>query len=360
MSVKAGEAHAMVWRVKLWSWSRLAALPSATMITRQPRVLASRAEDSEHTFVTVPVISTVLMSRAASSAGSGQWPGKNALAAVFSASRSPGCTWNSSQSRPASGPSGRRWSSTIRAPMRRSWVDLLVAPARERHEIEMYPVLDVLGLRHGDEQQRQRPVRREQQSLQVVGSIAVVRVFAEPGQLRPELRQAVGISAVEGDALDAYGHGATFRRRRYLRLRSVSQHQEARKPTSTRVSHLHSTQPIQTARHATAMSLANPAGRSLTTHQTMTGQRAERTELVNRARRPRRGSCQHTRDPPSAGSSRRCGSRRPSSDWSSGVGWPARSVEEHQHEGVFNGHRCTAGNPRHQGRGVFLVEGSAG
>ena len=66
--------------------------------------------------------------------------------------------------------------------------DLLVAPARERDEIKMYPVLDVLGLRHGDEQQRQRPVRREQQSLWVVGSVAVARVFAEPGQLPPELR----------------------------------------------------------------------------------------------------------------------------------------------------------------------------
>jgi hypothetical protein len=127
-------------------------------------------------------------------------------------------------------------------------VDLLIAPARERHETKMHAVLDVLGLRHGDEQQRQRPVRREQQSLRVVGSVAVVRVFAEPGQLQPELRQAVGISAVEGDALDAYGHGATFRRRRHLRLRSVSQLQEARKPTSTRVSHLLSAQPIQTAR----------------------------------------------------------------------------------------------------------------
>src|SRR4029077_20242926 len=113
-------------------------------------------------------------------------------------------------------------------------VNLLVAPARERHKIKMYPGLDVLGLLHGDEKQRQRPVRREQQRLRVVGSVAVARVFAEPGQLQPELRQAVGISAVEGDALDAYGHGATFRRRRHLRLRSVSQLQEARKPTSTR------------------------------------------------------------------------------------------------------------------------------
>jgi hypothetical protein len=33
--------------------------------------------------------------------------------------------------------------------------------------------------------------------------------------LRPVQRQAVGISTVEGDALDAYGHGATFRRRRH-------------------------------------------------------------------------------------------------------------------------------------------------
>src|ERR1035438_6654733 len=65
---------------------------------------------------------------------------------------------------------------------------------------------DVPGLRHGDEQQRQRPVRREQQNLRVVGSVAVARVFAEPGQLPPELRQAVGISTVEGDALDTYGH----------------------------------------------------------------------------------------------------------------------------------------------------------
>src|ERR1035438_1168045 len=55
---------------------------------------------------------------------------------------------------------------------------------------------DVPGLRHGDEQQH----------LRVVGSVAVARVFAEPGQLPPELRQAVGISTVEGDALDTYGH----------------------------------------------------------------------------------------------------------------------------------------------------------
>ena len=62
---------------------RIAALASATMMTRQPRVLASRAEDSQQTFVTVPVIRTVLMPRASSSDGSGQRPGKNAREAVF-------------------------------------------------------------------------------------------------------------------------------------------------------------------------------------------------------------------------------------------------------------------------------------
>ncbi len=41
--------------------------------------------------------------------------------------------------------------------------------------------------------------------------------------------------------------------------------------------------------------LTIPLDDPLTTHQAMTGQRAERTELVNRARRPRRGNCQHTR-----------------------------------------------------------------
>src|ERR1039457_661193 len=56
--------------------------------------------------------------------------------------------------------------------------------------------------------------------------------------------------------------GATFRRWRHLRLRSVSQLQEARKPASTRVSHLLSTQPVQTATDATAVSLTDPAGRS--------------------------------------------------------------------------------------------------
>src|SRR5207253_3254150 len=65
--------------------------------------------------------------------------------------------------------------------------DLLVAPALERHEIKMYAILDVPGLWNGDEQQRQRPVRREQQSLRIIGSVAVVRVFAEPGQPRPEV-----------------------------------------------------------------------------------------------------------------------------------------------------------------------------
>ena len=102
----------------------------------------------------------------------------------------------------------------------------------------MYTVLDALGLRHGDEQQRQRPVRRDQQSLRVTGSIAVAWVFAEPSQLQPELRQVVGISRVEGNALDAYGHRATSQRWRHLRLRLVSQPQEARKPTWTRVPHL--------------------------------------------------------------------------------------------------------------------------
>src|SRR5262249_43104473 len=72
--------------------------------------------------------------------------------------------------------------------------------------------------------------------------------------------RALGVAAPGGDALVVYGHGATFRRRRHLRLRSVSQLQEARKPTSTRVSHLLSTRPIQTARYEPAVSLADPAG----------------------------------------------------------------------------------------------------
>src|ERR1022692_750066 len=89
--------------------------------------------------------------------------------------------------------------------------------------------------------------------------------------------------------------GATFRRWRHLRLRSVSQLQEARKPASTRVSHLLSTQPIQTATDATAVSLTDPAGRSAYDTPGDDRARAETTELVNRARRPRRGSCQRTR-----------------------------------------------------------------
>src|SRR6266567_8489142 len=70
--------------------------------------------------------------------------------------------------------------------------------------------------------------------------------------------------------------GATSRRRRHLRLRSVSQLQEARKPTSTRVSHLLSTQPIQTARDATAVSPTDPAGRSA--YGTPADDRAKSTE----------------------------------------------------------------------------------
>src|SRR5690348_11827509 len=164
-------------------------------------------------------------------------------------------------------------------------VNLLVPPARERHEINMDPVLDVLGLRHRDEEQRQRPVRREQQSLRVAGSVGVARVLAEPGQLHPELRQAVGISTVEGDALDAYGHGATFRRRRHLRLRSVSQLQEARKPTSTRVSHLLSAQSLQTARDPAAVSPTDPLDDPPATHWAVPRHRGMRTSISTHAGR---------------------------------------------------------------------------
>ena len=89
--------------------------------------------------------------------------------------------------------------------------------------------------------------------------------------------------------------GATFRRWRHPRLRSVSQLQEARKPASTWVSHLLSTQPIQTATDATAVSLTDPAGRSAYDRPGDDRARSERTELVHRARRPRRRSCQRTR-----------------------------------------------------------------
>jgi hypothetical protein len=41
---------------------------------------------------------------------------------------------------------------------------------------------------------------------------------------------AAGISAAEGDALDAYGHGATFRRRRHLRLRSARPTHQSEEP----------------------------------------------------------------------------------------------------------------------------------
>jgi hypothetical protein len=47
-------------------------------------VLASRAVDSTHTLVTVPVTRTVSTPRPASTSGSGQRPGKKALDADFS------------------------------------------------------------------------------------------------------------------------------------------------------------------------------------------------------------------------------------------------------------------------------------
>jgi hypothetical protein len=62
-------------------------------------VAASRADDSQHTLVTVPVISTVSMSRSASRSGSGENPGKKALVAVFPTIKSASSTSNSCQSR---------------------------------------------------------------------------------------------------------------------------------------------------------------------------------------------------------------------------------------------------------------------
>ena len=62
------------------------------MTTRWFVIIASRAEDSQHTLVTVPVISTVSKPRAASRAGSSDAPGRNALKRYFRTTSSSGRT----------------------------------------------------------------------------------------------------------------------------------------------------------------------------------------------------------------------------------------------------------------------------
>jgi hypothetical protein len=71
-----------------WASSLTSAVASATRTTRNPKVAASRAEDSQHTLVTVPAMSTVSTPRSPSRAASSDRPGKKALLADFSTSRS--------------------------------------------------------------------------------------------------------------------------------------------------------------------------------------------------------------------------------------------------------------------------------
>ena len=75
------------------------------MITRCPSVLASLAVDSQHTLATVPATSTVSIPRSWSRACRSHRPGKKALAAPLSSTRSVGATSSSRASRARGGPS---------------------------------------------------------------------------------------------------------------------------------------------------------------------------------------------------------------------------------------------------------------
>src|SRR5215831_12045249 len=129
----------------------------------------------------------------------------------------------------------------------------LVGEQRGEHSVHADQVIDQLAY---------RPVRAWGRRGPLVGPDIADQASDRVGCAAELLHQgsALGVTALEGGAVDVYGHGATFRRRRHLRLRSVSQLQEARKPTSTRVSHLLSAQPLQTARDTAAVSPTDPAG----------------------------------------------------------------------------------------------------
>ena len=76
----------------------IAALASLTIIVLKLVIIASRADDSQQTLVTVPVINTVSKPRERSRYGRSQVPGMNALKRYLRTISSSGRTSRSGQS----------------------------------------------------------------------------------------------------------------------------------------------------------------------------------------------------------------------------------------------------------------------
>lgn len=74
-----------------------------------------------------------------------------------------------------------------------------------------------------------------QQSFWVSSALPPPGSLNEPRQLRSELSQAIEVGAVERDALDTYGHGATSHSGSTCCCTRVSQPPEARKRSLSRV-----------------------------------------------------------------------------------------------------------------------------
>src|SRR5215217_6810357 len=89
-------------------------------------------------------------------------------------------------------------------------LDLLVAGPVVGHQVQVDPVLDRLGLGHGDEQQPGLAVRPGQEPLGVARLVGVVGVLLVAGDLAPELDQGIRVGAVEGDVAGTGGHGGSL------------------------------------------------------------------------------------------------------------------------------------------------------
>ena len=111
-------------------------------------------------------------------------------------------------------PSGSRRSSTSDGPELEQSRELVVAAPLGGTQIQVHPVLDLLGVRHLDEQQPGRPVGREDHALLVAGLVGVVGVLGVAEHLRPPDGLRIRVPGVDGDVAEITDHPVRIARDR--------------------------------------------------------------------------------------------------------------------------------------------------
>ena len=108
-------------------------------------------------------------------------------------------------------PSGSRRSSTSVAPRPSSRSSSASRLAVGGTQVQVQPVLDLLGVRHLDEQQPGRAVGREDHALLVTGLVGVVGILGVAEHLRPPDRLRVRVVGVDGEVTEIADHRAQDR-----------------------------------------------------------------------------------------------------------------------------------------------------